>query len=52
MNLSETQKQAIVKNKLEYYFNEILEANLFRFAKVSNREDDSIYKLIREGIDA
>ncbi|MBE7073992.1 MAG: helix-turn-helix transcriptional regulator [Clostridiales bacterium] len=49
--LSDNQKIALVQNKLEYHFNEILEANAFRFAKVSNREDDVIYKLIKEGID-
>ena len=49
--LTDNQKQALVRNKLEYYFNEILEANIFRFAKVSNKEDDSIYKLIKGGID-
>lgn len=51
IELSETQKLAIVRNKLEYYFNDILSANTFRFAKVSNKEDDGIYKLIKEGID-
>lgn len=51
IELTDTQKQAIVRNKLEYHFNEILEANMFRFAKVSNKEDDTIYKLIKEGID-
>ncbi len=51
IELTDNQKQAIVRNKLEYHFNEILEANVFRFAKVSNKEDDSIFKLIREGID-
>ena len=50
LELTDNQKQAIVKNKLEYYFNDILEANSFRFAKVSNKEDDTIYKLIKEGI--
>lgn len=48
--LDENQKQAIIKNKLEYYFEQILEANSFRFAKISNREDDSIYKLIKESM--
>lgn len=52
MELSDEQKMAIVKNKLEYYFDDILSANTFRFAKVSNKEDDRIYKLIREGVDA
>lgn len=46
--LDENQKQAILKNKLEYHFDQILEANSFRFAKISNREDDKIYKLIKE----
>ncbi len=50
-SLTENQKTAIVQNKLEYHFNEILEANVFRFAKISNREDDVIYKLIKEGVD-
>lgn len=50
-DLTETQKMAIVRNKIEYHLNEILEANVFRFAKVSNREDDRIYRLIREGLD-
>lgn len=51
IELTDNQKQAIVRNKLEYHFNEILEANAFRFAKISNKEDDVVYKLIREGID-
>jgi len=50
-SLTENQKIAIIQNKLEYHFSEILEANIFRFAKISNREDDLIYKLIREGVD-
>lgn len=50
-NLTENQKSAIIQNKLEYHFNEILDANVFRFAKISNKEDDMVYKLIREGID-
>ena len=49
--LTDNQKQALVRNKLEYHFNEVLEANAFRFAKVSNKEDDAIYELIKEGID-
>ncbi|MBQ8615154.1 MAG: helix-turn-helix transcriptional regulator [Clostridia bacterium] len=50
-NLSENQKVAILQNKLEYHFNDILESNVFRFAKISNKEDDMVYKLIKEGID-
>lgn len=51
LELTDNQKKAIVQNKLEYHFNEILQANAFRFAKISNKEDDDIYKLIKEGID-
>jgi len=50
-SLTENQKNAIIKNKLEYHFDEILDANVFRFAKISNKEDDKIFKLIREGLD-
>lgn len=46
--LSENQKIAIIQNKLDYHFYDILEANSFRFAKVSNKEDDAVFKLIRE----
>ena len=48
LELSENQKRAIVQNKLDYHFYDILEANSFRFAKVSNKEDDAVFKLIRE----
>lgn len=51
INLTENQKIAILQNKLEYHFSEIMEANMFRFAKVSNREDDLVFKLIKEGVD-
>ena len=51
LNLTEMQKNLILQNKLEYHFNEILESNSFRFAKVNNREDDTIYKIIKEGSD-
>lgn len=51
MSLTDDQKQAIIKNKLEYHFQNILDANMFRFAKISNKEDDYIYKLIKEGVD-
>jgi len=51
VELTDNQKQAIVRNKLEYHLSEILEANAFRFTKISNKDDDAIYKLIKEGID-
>ena len=50
-SLAEAQKIAILQNKLEYHFNDILDANVFRFAKISNREDDMVFKLIKEGVD-
>lgn len=49
--LTETQKLAIVKNRIDLMLGEIFEANAFRFAKVSNREDDMVYRCIKEGID-
>ena len=51
LELSETQKLAIIQNKLDYHFYDILESNAFRFAKVSNKEDDAVFKLIREASD-
>lgn len=50
-SLTENQKIAILQNKIEYHFDEILEANVFRFAKVTNKEDDMVYKLLKEGVD-
>lgn len=50
--LTEVQKNAIIQNKLEYHFNDTIQANMFRFAKISNKEDDKIFKLIKEGVDA
>lgn len=47
--LTDAQKEAIVDNNIKFRFNEILDANMFRFAKISNREDDFIYKMIKEG---
>lgn len=49
--LSETQKTAIIKNRIDLTLGNILESNAFRFAKISNREDDSVYRYIKEGID-
>lgn len=49
--LTETQKMAIVKNKIEYIIDDIMEANAFRFAKISNKDDDVVYQNIKEGID-
>lgn len=49
--LTDGQKKSIIQNNLEYHFNEILQSNSFRFAKISNKEDDYVYKVIKEGID-
>lgn len=49
--LSDTQKTAIIKNRIDLLLGEILEANSFRFAKISNRDDDIVYRYIKEGID-
>ncbi len=50
-NLNESQKAAVIENNIKFFFSEIVEANMFRFAKVSNREDDSLFRVLREGID-
>ena len=49
--LSDTQKTAIIKNRIDLLLSDVFEANAFRFAKVSNREDDVVYRYIKEGID-
>lgn len=49
--LSESQKIAIIKNRIDLLLSTIFEANAFRFAKISNREDDTVYRYIKEGID-
>ncbi|MFQ6773427.1 MAG: helix-turn-helix transcriptional regulator [Clostridia bacterium] len=46
--LSEDQKKSIIANNLKYNFGQIIDNNMFRFAKISNREDDGIYQLLRE----
>ncbi len=48
LQLAEHQKVAIIQNKLDFHFYEILEANAFRFAKISNKEDDAMFKLLKE----
>lgn len=47
-NLSEAQKENIIENSLKNQFHQMIQANMFRFAKISNKEDDMIYKLIKE----
>lgn len=47
-NLTNEQKESIIENKLKYYFNEIVDANMFRFAKITNHEDDVVYRILKE----
>ena len=49
--LNEEQKESLIENRLKYLFNEIIDANMFRIGKITNHEDDSIYRLLKEGID-
>lgn len=49
--LDEWQKISMIKNKMELMLGDIFEANAFRFAKISNKDDDSVYRIIKEGID-
>lgn len=50
-SLDNSQKINLIENKLKYYFDNIIEANEFRYGKISNREDDEFYQLIKEEID-
>ena len=45
-DLSEFQKKKIVENSLTNTLIELIDANMFRFAKVSNMEDDDYYRII------
>ncbi len=47
--LNDFQKQRIISDSLENIVKETLDANMFRFAKVSNSEDDSFFRMIRDG---
>lgn len=46
-DLSDFQKKKILENSLTNIFSELVDANLFRFAKVSNMEDDDYYRIIK-----
>ena len=50
MFLEEYQKVKIVENFLDNIMTDLLEANVFRYAKVSNSEDDDFYRLIKEQV--
>ena len=46
--LSEFQKKKIFEDSLTRILEDLIDANMFRFAKISNREDDDYYRLIKE----
>ncbi len=46
--LSEYQQKKIVEDSIENIVEDAVDANLFRFAKVSNMEDDQYYRLIKD----
>lgn len=46
-DLSDFQKKKILENSLTNVFLELMDANMFRFAKVSNMEDDDYYRIIK-----
>ena len=50
-SLNDEQKASLIENRLKYLFNEIIDANMFRIGKITNREDDTVYRLLKEGID-
>lgn len=49
--LTNDQKLNLVENTLKYHFDNIIEANEFRYGKISNRDDDEFYQLIKEETD-
>ena len=46
--LTELQKQLIIKVNLERYIKDSLKRNMFRYAKISNRDDEAWYKILKE----
>lgn len=46
--LNDFQKQRIISDSLENILEEMINANMFRFAKVSNNEDDRFFRMIRD----
>ena len=46
--LNETQKTKIVEDSIANIISNQIDANMFRFAKVTNMEDDNYYRLIKE----
>ncbi|MCR5328779.1 MAG: helix-turn-helix domain-containing protein [Saccharofermentans sp.] len=49
--LSEYQKSIIIRSLLERYIRKSLERNMFRYGKVSERDDDEWYQMIKESFE-
>lgn len=50
--LNEEQKQLIIKSNLERLIKKSLERNVFRYAKISNRDDDDWYHSLKNSLRA
>ena len=46
--LNESQRQRIIEDSIANIISNQIDANMFRFAKVTNMEDDNYYRLIKE----
>ena len=46
--LSEYQQKKIIEDSVKNIISNCIESNMFRFAKVSNFEDDNYYRLIKD----
>ncbi|MBQ4557768.1 MAG: helix-turn-helix transcriptional regulator [Clostridia bacterium] len=47
-DLNPIQKRKIIENALNSILVDLIDANMFRFAKVSNMEDDDYYRIIKD----
>jgi len=47
-DLTAIQKKRIVENSLNAIVTDLIDANMFRFAKISNMEDDDYYRIIKD----
>ncbi|MBE5734854.1 MAG: helix-turn-helix domain-containing protein [Clostridiales bacterium] len=47
-DLTSIQKKKIVENSLNSILSDLIDANMFRFAKVSNMEDDDYYRILKD----
>lgn len=48
LNLNEYQKKRIIEESFKKILEELIDNNLFRFAKISDMEDDKYYRIIKE----